>query len=271
MSDPALYRLVQQYGQIVQHLQQKVGWLEGQYQQGSIGSRGELREAMEKVAQAIAYNAEVLKNVRALATNQGAVYAEQIPGKREPRWLVSEITVPAGSVTPVPNTTPIPSTGPFEIAQLMGTVRANVPVVNLAGTVTRQIRFRSHNSAISDPMASPNPAAVTQPSYTPDLTYNGGFDFFWEYSSGKTSRIRMSAPVPSVFLFSNDRPFYTACGDLLDASDNWLTSVTPLFGSFAWPAGIPGTGETQTDVAQPYIVTLIAHGVLYAQPPDAKY
>lgn len=269
--DAVTHRLLTQYGEVINHLTAKVAGLEGQYQQGNIGSRGELRECMDKIAQAIAYNAEVLKNVRAMATNQGAVYAEQIPGKREPRWLISEITIPAGSVTPVPNTTPIPSTGPFEIAQIMGTVRANVPVFNLAGTITRQIRFRAHNSAISDPLASPNPAAATQPSYSPDITYNGAFDFLWEYSSGKTSRVRMSAPVPSVFLFSSDRPFYLACGDLLDASDAWLTSVTPLFGSFVWPGGVPGTGETTADTAQPYIVTLCAHGVLYAQPPDAKY
>lgn len=261
--------VIRQQQAIIQHLGGKVAQLEQLYQQGFIGSQGGLREALEKIAQATAYNAEVLKAYRALATNQGAVYGEQIPGKREPKWLLSNLIVPAGSVTPVTDTVPIPSTGPFEGAQIMGTVRANVPVAVIDGAVVSQVRWRSHNSAISDPLASPNPAAATQPSYTPDITYNGAFDFLWEYSSGKTSRIRMTAPVPSVFLFSSDRPFYLATGDMFDASDAWLTQVTPLFPSFAWLGGMAPTPDV-ADVAQPYTVTLCMHGVLYAQAPDYK-
>lgn len=263
------YQIIQTINQqaaIIRQMQQQMVNLQGGSYAQLIPTLNGLKEAMEKTERCYRLNIEAMTN---LQTNAGAVYAEQIPGKRFPFWLRSDVTIPAASTTRQGVSTLVQGGGPFEIAQLMAVAVQNVPVATVGGaTITRQLRFRPINSATADPLASPNPAAVAQPLYTPNITTNGVFDFFVEYNAASAQRRRMNAPLPSSFLFGNDRPAYLACGDLLDKTDNVVYAVDPLFPSFAWIGGVqPGT---VTDEAQPVLVILVAHGVVYGQAADQK-
>lgn len=272
----ALVAQFSQYGSIIRHLQGKVGEYDRLFAMGIIPTINSFREALEKITEATRLNLEAQTRFSQYAQNAGAVYAEQIPGKRTPFYLHSDITVPAGTTARQSISQIVQGGGPFEIAQIMGAARMSVPVgtdnSGASPVIVYQTRFRSINSAMSEPLASPDPVAVAQPSYTPNITYNGGLDFLWSYQAGKSGKYRMNAPIPSSFLFSHDRPAYLACGDLLDSVDNVLWTVDPIFPTFAWIGGVsgPGTPPNLVDVAAPVIVTLEAHGVVYAQPPDQR-
>lgn len=260
----------QQLQGMIGHLQRQYAALQQAYESGILKTLHEMKESQEKVAEAIAYNAETLKAMQGLATNQGAVYAEQIPGKREPRWVTKDITIPAGSTTTVADDQPLSATGPMEATELRGVAKMSVPVSSDGGnpgTITRQIRFRPISS-LFDPLASPNPAAATQPSYTPDITVNGCCDFLFKYQTARSSRQRMNVAIPSVYL-GVERPLYFSCGDLWAASDAIQYEVTPLFASFAWIGGVPGPGGAAVvDTAQPVTINLTFGCILYAQNPS---
>lgn len=265
-----------QYGAVIRHLRGKIDEYDRFFAMGVIPTANSFREALEKITEATRLNQEAQARFAQYAQNAGAVYAEQIPGKRTPFYLTTDIIIPAATTSRQSLSQIVQGGGPFEIAQVMGAVRMSVPVgtdnTGPAPVIIFQTRLRSINSAMSDPLASPDPTAVAQPSYTPNITYNGGLDFMWSYQAGKSSKFRMNAPIPSSFLFSHDRPAYLACGDLLDSVDNIVWTVDPIFPTFGWIGGVsgPGTPPNLVAAAAPAIVTLEAHGVVYAQPPDTK-
>lgn len=264
-----------QFAPVLRHLRGRVEYYDQLFGQGLIPTLNAFKEALEKNNEATRLNLEAQARFAQYAQNAGAVYAEQIPGRRTPFYLNADVTIPAGVTTRQSQPQIVQGGGPYEIAQLMCAVRMSVPVgldltVGPPATVIYQTRLRSHNSAMSDPLASPDPTAAAQPSYTPNVTYNGGLDFLVSYQAGKSAKFRMNVPIPSSFLFSNDRPAYLACGDLLDSVDSIVWSVDPLFATFAWIGGVTGDTQNIAAVAAPAIVSLTTQGVVYAQPPDQK-
>jgi hypothetical protein len=266
---PDMNQEIFKLNRICAHLQEKTARLERAYDEGVIATRQDMKEAFEKIERALRLNAEVVKNMRSGAGEEDAVYSTKIPGKREPFFFTKDITIPAGTTARQTASEQTSSTGPFEAAQLMAAARMSVPFGISSGVIQREIRFRSINSALTEPMAAPNPLAGTAPTYAPDTTYNGFMDFLFEYQTGKSARRRMNAPVPSPFLFTEQgRPLYLPCGDLWPASDSISYTIDPVAATRAWLGGVfPGP---VADTAQPVTVTICFLGILYSQAPDYR-
>lgn len=236
-------------------------------QRGAFGSASDstIGDALRQVADSVRLNAEVIKNLRKLGTNQGAVYAEQTPGDREPFTITKDVTIAAGVSAPQSASQSTPSSGPFELTMIKATAKMQIPVYSDGDAITTQLRFRAIRSDLVEPAASPDPAAVAQPSYTPNLTYVGVFDFLWEYQMGSSSKLRMNAPLPSSFL-DPERWFYLSCGDYWASSDSITWTVTPLLATYAWFGGVqPGD---VADEARAVAVSWGFHGTLYKQAPN---
>lgn len=265
--EQALFRKIAMHEAAMERLHADHQQLMRDARAGAFGSASDstIGDALKMVADSVRLNAEVVKNLRKLGTNQGAVYAEQVPGDREPFTLTKDVTISAGSAGGMSASESTPSSGPFECTMIRATAKMQIPVFSDGATITTQLRFRAIRSDVVEPAASPDPAAAAQPSYTPNLTYVGVFDFLWEYQPGSSTKRRMNAPLPSSFL-DHERWFYLSCGDFFATSDTITWTVTPLLATYAWFGGVqPGD---VTDVARAVTVTWGFHGTLYKQAPN---
>lgn len=265
--EAAIFRKLQLHEDAIKQLVADIRLTRASAQQGAFGSASDstIADAMRMMADAVRLNAEVIKNVRKLGTNQGAVYAEQIPGDREPFTMTKDITIAAGTSGAVSASASTPSDGPFEVTAIRATAKMQIPVYTDGDTITTQLRFRAIRSDIVEPAASPDPAAAAQPSYTPNLTYVGVFDFLFEYQFGNSSKRRMDAPLPSAFL-DPERWWYLSCGDLSATSNTITWTVTPLLATYAWLGGVqPGD---VADTARAVAVQWGFHGTLYKNAPS---
>jgi len=140
--------------------------------------------------------------------------------KVTPNWYVWEINFVAGATQRTPVTIQTDPRGYFFGERIFMSWR----VADAAGVNTGHWQpISSDNSAIMGGVLASGAAAVTIPA-----TYEG-MDFYWEYSEGSASLMRMNAAVPGTILYRGDRD------GVVPGSDGWQPSTTVTF--FITPIG----------------------------------